>query len=241
MAPHVLAQVVAAHEALVAHGAGEAFLARMGAEMARELVGAREPLAASFPATRVGTLARVGPDMCLEVGALSVGLPASIEGTYVRPLLLLPSSLGGGGLGDKARVFRARRQLDRAGAAAAAAATAFRRSLRSGDESAFLSNRWLGSGVEQRFDVGKRSGWARKRSGVLLSVAVTRLWSWSGRNGRGRSGLVGSVPLGIDGETCACQRFLTQVGQDFGNEEQRCRVLFVQSVFGCFAVNGDCR
>lgn len=50
VAPGVFGEVVAAHEASVAHGADELLLAGVGAPVTRELVRAREPLVAPIPA-----------------------------------------------------------------------------------------------------------------------------------------------------------------------------------------------
>lgn len=53
----VLGQVVGAHEALAAQRAGELLLARVRPVVTRQLVGAREPLAAVGPEAREWTLA----------------------------------------------------------------------------------------------------------------------------------------------------------------------------------------
>lgn len=54
--PCVFSQVVAPHEALVAHGTVEALLARVCAVVTRQLVRARELLAAVWPGTLEGAL-----------------------------------------------------------------------------------------------------------------------------------------------------------------------------------------
>lgn len=56
MAAGVLDQVVASHETLIAQGAHEAFLPRVGASVAGELVGAGELLLAVGPGAREGPL-----------------------------------------------------------------------------------------------------------------------------------------------------------------------------------------
>lgn len=57
MAAGVFGQVVAAHEALGAERAGEAFLASVGAEMARQLIRTREALGAVEPCALERSLA----------------------------------------------------------------------------------------------------------------------------------------------------------------------------------------
>ena len=73
----VLGQVIGAHEALVAHGTGEAFLARVGAQVSLQLVGAREAFAAEEPVADEGPLARVPAQMGLEMRRLAVDLAAA--------------------------------------------------------------------------------------------------------------------------------------------------------------------
>jgi hypothetical protein len=73
----VLAEVVGAHEPLVADGAGEPLLARVGPQVTLELVGAGEPLAAEKPIADERTLARVPAQMSLQVGRLAVDFAAS--------------------------------------------------------------------------------------------------------------------------------------------------------------------
>ena len=87
MALDVLAEVVRTHETLVTHRTGEPLLPGVGAEVAGKFVRACEPLEATVPATRVGTLASVCADVCLQVRALSVGLAARIPGTNVSTSL----------------------------------------------------------------------------------------------------------------------------------------------------------
>ena len=73
---HVLAEMIAAHEAILAHGAHELLLARVCAIVARELVGAGERLVARVPLAYVGTFARVHAYVRLEMRALEVALVA---------------------------------------------------------------------------------------------------------------------------------------------------------------------
>ena len=61
----VLGQVVGAHEALVADGAGEALLARVRPQVALQFVGAREAFAAEQPIADERPLARVPTQMGL--------------------------------------------------------------------------------------------------------------------------------------------------------------------------------
>lgn len=64
----VLDEVVAAHEALVAERAQEAFLACVGAQVSGQLVGTGELLFAVGPGARKGPLTCVGPDVRFQVG-----------------------------------------------------------------------------------------------------------------------------------------------------------------------------
>lgn len=82
----VLAQVIASHEALVAHGASKPLLAGVRAQMPLELVGAREPLAAKEPVAHERSLARVPPQVRLQVRRLAVDLPAAGDVAAVEPL-----------------------------------------------------------------------------------------------------------------------------------------------------------
>lgn len=82
----VFAEVVAAHKALVADGAGEALLASVGAQVALQLVGAGEALAAEEPVADEGPLARVPAQVRFEVGCLAVDLAAARDVAAVQPL-----------------------------------------------------------------------------------------------------------------------------------------------------------
>lgn len=73
----VLAQVVAPHEALVAHRASEPFLAGVGAKVSLELVGPSEPFAAEKPVADKRPLAGVPSQMRFEVRGLSVHFTAA--------------------------------------------------------------------------------------------------------------------------------------------------------------------
>ena len=83
---HVLAEVVAAHEALVAHRAGEALLAGVGPKVPLKLIGAREALAAEEPVAHEGPLARVPAQMRFEVRRLAVHLAATRDMAAVQAL-----------------------------------------------------------------------------------------------------------------------------------------------------------
>ena len=69
--------MIGAHEALVADGTGEAFLAGVSAEVTLELVGAGESFAAEEPVADERTLARVPSQMGFQVGRLAVHFPAA--------------------------------------------------------------------------------------------------------------------------------------------------------------------
>uniref|UniRef100_G3UGA1 Uncharacterized protein n=1 Tax=Loxodonta africana TaxID=9785 RepID=G3UGA1_LOXAF len=83
---HVLAEVVAAHEALVAHWAGKALLACVGPQVPLQLVGAREALPAEEPVAHEGPLARVPAQVRLEVRRLAVHLAAARDVAAVQAL-----------------------------------------------------------------------------------------------------------------------------------------------------------
>ena len=91
---HMLAKVVGAHEAVVTHGTNKLLLAGVRAKVARQLVGARERLAAGLPLAHVGPLARVHAYVRLEVRTLEVALVAVDVGTRVVPEFA--RRLGGG-------------------------------------------------------------------------------------------------------------------------------------------------
>lgn len=81
MSPGVLGQVVAAHEAAEAHGAGKPFLSCMGSTVARQLIRARESPLTALPLAFEGLFTCMRPHVGLEVGALEVGLAAVVMGT----------------------------------------------------------------------------------------------------------------------------------------------------------------
>nr|Q6ZRH9.1 RecName: Full=Uncharacterized protein FLJ46347 [Homo sapiens] len=83
---NVFAQVVAAHEALVAHRTGEALLARVSPQMPLQLVRAREALAAEEPVAHEGPLARVPAQVRLQVRRLPVHLAAARNVAAVQAL-----------------------------------------------------------------------------------------------------------------------------------------------------------
>jgi len=74
---HVLAQVVRPGEPLPAAGAGEPLLAGVRAQMALQLVGARERLAAEGPGAGEGPLPGVPAQVRLQVRGLAVHLAAA--------------------------------------------------------------------------------------------------------------------------------------------------------------------
>lgn len=85
---HVFGQVIRPHEPLVADGTGESLLARVRPEVALQLVGPGEPLAAKEPVADERPLAGVPPQMGLQMRRLPVHLPAS---RYVAAVdVLLP-------------------------------------------------------------------------------------------------------------------------------------------------------
>lgn len=90
----VLAQVVAAHEALVAHRAREPFLAGVRAQVSLQLVGASEAFPAEKPVADERPLAGVPPQVRLQVGRLPVHLPAAGDVAAVESL---PPQAGPGG------------------------------------------------------------------------------------------------------------------------------------------------
>ena len=82
----VLAQMVTAHEALVAHRAREPFLAGVGAQVSLELIGPSEPFAAEKPVADKRPLAGVPPQMRLEVRRLPVHFTAAGDVAAVESL-----------------------------------------------------------------------------------------------------------------------------------------------------------
>uniref|UniRef100_M3YR70 Uncharacterized protein n=1 Tax=Mustela putorius furo TaxID=9669 RepID=M3YR70_MUSPF len=119
---NVFAQVVAAHEALVAHRTGEALLAGVSPQVPLQLVRAREAFAAEEPVAHEGPLARVPAQVRLQVRRLPVHLAAARDVAAVQalapqarsgraqPLRLLAVGAvaggavrGGGGRGAEAR------------------------------------------------------------------------------------------------------------------------------------------
>ena len=137
----MLGQVVGAHEPLVADRAGEPLLSGVRAQMALELVGARETLPAEEPVADKGPLAGVPTKMGLQVGRLSVDLATARDVAVVnvffaqrggsRPktfqLLAVGTVAGGaasvpslGARGAHRRLCQAKRTATVAAAAAAA-------------------------------------------------------------------------------------------------------------------------
>ena len=74
---HVLTQMVAAHEALATDVTREPFLSRVRSNVTLQLVGACEPLATEEPVTDERSLARVPPQVRLQVRRLVVDLAAT--------------------------------------------------------------------------------------------------------------------------------------------------------------------
>ena len=90
----VLAQVVAPHKALVAHGTREPLLAGVRAQVSLQLVRPREPLAAEEPVAHERPLAGVPPQVRLQVRRLAVHLAAPGDVAAVQSL---PAQAGPGG------------------------------------------------------------------------------------------------------------------------------------------------
>ena len=84
---NVLREVVAAHEALAALGAGEALLARVSPQMPLQLVRAREAFTAEEPVAHKGPLARVPAQVRLQVRRFAVHLAAARHVAHVLLLL----------------------------------------------------------------------------------------------------------------------------------------------------------
>lgn len=80
---HVLGQMIAAHELLLADETLELLLARVGALVPRQLVGAGEALVTVLPLADEGTLAGVHALMRLQVAALEVVLATVRETALV--------------------------------------------------------------------------------------------------------------------------------------------------------------
>lgn len=106
MAPGMLGQVVAAHEALVADGTAELLLAGVRAVVSRQLVRARELLAAVLPAAGEGPLTCVSSQVRLEVRRFPVNFLAtrvvalvlSLRGLEVGTTSAPPAPLSEAGL-----------------------------------------------------------------------------------------------------------------------------------------------
>ncbi len=130
----VLAEVVRAHEPLVADGAGEALLTRVRAEVPLELVRAREALPAEQPVADEGPLAGVPPQVSLQVRRLAVHLAAAgdvagmdaplsqVRPCWTQPLRLLAVGAVAGGAAGVATLGAGRLAAAAAAVAAAAAA-----------------------------------------------------------------------------------------------------------------------
>ena len=86
----VLVQVVRAGEPLAALRAHEPLLPGVGAQVALQLVRAREGLVAEDPAAGERALARVPAEVRLEVAGLAVHLAAAGHVAHVLPLLVVP-------------------------------------------------------------------------------------------------------------------------------------------------------
>lgn len=91
VAAGVLGQVVAAHETLVADGAAELLLARVGAVVAGQFVRAGKALATVGPRTREWTLAGVRSQVGFQVGALAVHLLTAFVVALVDLLVVTTS------------------------------------------------------------------------------------------------------------------------------------------------------
>lgn len=73
----VLAQMVTAHKALVAHRTRKPFLAGVGAEVSLELIGPSEPFATEKPVAHKRPLAGMPSQMSFEVRCLSIHFTAA--------------------------------------------------------------------------------------------------------------------------------------------------------------------
>ena len=73
----MFAEVIGAHESLVANRAGEPFLSRVCPQVTLELVRSCESFAAEKPIADERTLARVPAQMGLQMGRLAVDFAAS--------------------------------------------------------------------------------------------------------------------------------------------------------------------
>lgn len=87
-------EVVAARERLLADGTSVRLDAEMGPTVARKLVATREAPLTIGPIANVGLLARVTPQMGLQVAPLQVGLVAARVGTHEDALLAGEQRLG---------------------------------------------------------------------------------------------------------------------------------------------------
>lgn len=83
----VLAEVIGAHESLVADGAREPLLPRVGPQVPLQFVGPRETFAAKQPVAHEGPLARVPPEVRLQVGRFTVDFAAARDVAAVDVLL----------------------------------------------------------------------------------------------------------------------------------------------------------
>jgi hypothetical protein len=83
----VLGQVVGPHEPLVANGAGKSLLTGVRPQVPLQLVGPREPLPTEQPVADKRPLARVPPEVGLQVGRLPVHLPTPGDVARVDVLL----------------------------------------------------------------------------------------------------------------------------------------------------------
>lgn len=79
--------MVASHESLITNGTGESFLTCVRPQVALQLVGPREPLAAEEPITDERPLARVPAQMRLQVARLPVHFSAARDVAAVYVLL----------------------------------------------------------------------------------------------------------------------------------------------------------
>lgn len=84
---HVFGKVVGPHEPLVTDGTSEPLLSCMSPQMSLQFVRASEPLTAEQPVTYKGPLARVPPQMRLQMRRLAVHLPAARDVAAVDVLL----------------------------------------------------------------------------------------------------------------------------------------------------------
>lgn len=94
MSLNMLGQMIGPHEPFITHRTCESFLTRVRAQVPLQLIGPRESLAAEQPVADEGPLARVPPQMRLQMRGLAVDLPAA---GYVAAVDVLLAEVHAGG------------------------------------------------------------------------------------------------------------------------------------------------